>query len=112
MFITVISKAGGVLYQGPVKGGVTSANKSLQSGERYERKGAVMKSPHLSGTYGSEDDYVYWFDPNGNLIILLQPHQFWLRNQFLITVTLIQNLRLNGFGHSELLRKAKKLIMI
>lgn len=69
-FIYVTLPGVGILFEGPVVGGVTSSNKALKAPykEVYIRNGGVgrMPLPHTSGTYGSEDDYVYWQDPAGN----------------------------------------------
>lgn len=57
---------GNVLGRFPVKGKVTSGSKRLTplTDDSYEND---KELPDEMGAYGSSGDYVFWFDPNGNL---------------------------------------------
>ena len=69
-FIYVYLPGVGLVYNGPVLGGVTSSQKALKPPYKpdYVGNGGVknIPLPHTSGTYGDEDSYVYWRDPAGN----------------------------------------------
>lgn len=62
---------GRVIGRFPVKGKVTSGQKRLTSAMRVNTSGyqndVVTDYPDEQGAYGSSNEYIFWFDPAGNI---------------------------------------------
>ena len=83
MWIYCLSDTGQYIFFSPVRGKVTSSTKRLEPTHGFEtsdtyvsgairvntvKNGNVRTSELMQadGTFGSSDNYVYWFDPEGN----------------------------------------------
>jgi hypothetical protein len=102
-WIYCLAENGQVVFFGPVHGKVTSSGKRLEpktlagcvgdfcgSGEAILFDGDyTTERMQADGTFGSSDEYVYWFDPDGN-------YYQWGGNYFLTSVPIpIENTVLN-----------------
>ena len=101
-WVYCLADNGQVVFFGPVLGKVTSSGKRLEPKNLvgdyagYYSKGVIEFDGKLTtermqadGTFGSSDEYVYWFDPDGN-------YYQWGGNYFLTSVPIpIENTVLN-----------------
>ena len=63
-YIYTISHSGSIILFTTVKGKVSSVNSLLTIPEVYDHNGAVLPSPDLDGSYGSNGNAIFWFDSN------------------------------------------------
>jgi hypothetical protein len=66
-YIVLISSGRPVAYY-TVKGKVTSGGKRLESPSREAVSGSVVPAPSYDGTFGSSDDYVYFWTTSDQYI--------------------------------------------
>jgi len=74
LFIYGLSQTGTVIFRSTVKGKVTSSGKRLEpiqgNGNNCASQGAGDECSNeiiqADGTFGSSDEYIYWFDFEGN----------------------------------------------
>lgn len=64
-YLYLLTENGQLIREEQVQGKVSSLNSYLTPMEEYYQSGAVLSSPDIDGTWGENQDGIFWFTPEG-----------------------------------------------